>query len=204
MSCTTTLRAGIEGGARNVTLKSIDKLARALRVSTATLLSQASEPDASSAGECVDILVVEDDRADVEMTLQAFKRARITNPVQVVYDGNDALDFLFGAGQFAHRKMNDFLQLVLLDLHLPGIDGLEVLRRIKADERTRFIPVVVLTASRDAWELAECRRLGAETHIIKPVDFLGLSQAASRLNLAWALLKPPVTEPCAIAGSIPA
>lgn len=190
--------AGIEIGGRNVTLKSMERLARALGVSPATLLLQADELAAppeqtgpASTGQCVDILIVEDDRHDVELTLRAFKKARVTNAVQVVHDGKEALDFLFRAGRFADRKMQDRPHLVLLDLKLPKIDGLEVLRRIKADKLTRSIPVVVLSASSDSRDLVECRRLGAETYIIKPLDFLTLSQATPRLKLDWALLQPP-------------
>src|SRR5258707_3661278 len=124
----------------------------------------------SAPAKCVDILMVEDDLQDVEMTLQAFKKARITNSVQFLHDGEEALDFLFCTGRFAHRKMEDPPQLVLLDLNLPKVAGMAVLRRIKAAESTRSIPVVVLTASRDSQQLAECLRLGAETHIAKHVD----------------------------------
>jgi two-component system, response regulator len=190
--------AGIEGGLRNVTLKSIDKLARALQVSTATLLWHTGESSgrmSSSGGElptvkCVDILMVEDNREDVELTLRAFKQARITNSMQVVYDGQEALDFLFCTGRFALRKVQGRPQLVLLDLNLPKIGGMEVIRRIKTDKRTRRIPVVVLTASQNSQDIAQCQRLGAETCIVKPVDFQGLSRATPRLNLSWALFKP--------------
>jgi two-component system, response regulator len=204
--------SGIEGGVRNATLKSIDKLARALQVSAATLLLQPSVPpgreefssDESSFGQFVDILMVEDNRKDVELTLRAFKQARITNSVQVVYDGKEALDFLFCTGFFAHRKMEDRPNLVLLDLNLPKVGGMDVLRQIKADERTRSIPVVVLTASRNSQELAECQRLGAETYIVKPVDFLRLSQATPRLNLDWALLQPSKAKSRGIPGRLSA
>ena len=190
--------AGIEGGVRNVTLKSIDKLARALQVSTATLFLHAGKPGGltglasgeSSTGHCVDILMVEDNPDDVELTLQAFKEARITNSVQVVRDGEEALDFLFCKGRFAHRKKEERPQLVLLDLNLPKINGMEVLRRIKADKRTRSIPVVVLTVSRNTQEQLECQRLGVKTYIIKPVDFVTLSQVTPQLKLNWTLLKP--------------
>ncbi len=200
--------AGIERGVRNVTLKSIDKLARGLQVSNAALLSLAdgkagqAEPSngESSGGQRVDILMVEDDRNDVELTLKAFKQARITNSVQVVYDGKEALDFLFGTGSFAHRKNNDPPQLVLLDLKLPKIDGMEVLRRIKADKRTRSVSVVVLTTSRRSEDIAECRRLGAETYIVKPVNFQTLSQITPRLNLEWALLGAPDAKSRALPG----
>jgi CheY-like chemotaxis protein len=193
--------ADVEGGARNVTLKTMDRLARALEVSNATLLLEAGDPAVlaelageMSTGERVDILMAEDSRNDTELTLRAFKHARIANSVQVVHDGQEALDFLLCTGRFARRMIQDKPYLVLLDLNLPKISGVEVLRRIKADERTLSIPVVVLTASRDSKELAECRRLGAEACIVKPVDFLSLSNATPLLNLDWALLKPTAAE----------
>lgn len=173
--------AGIEGGARNLTLKSVDRLARALQVSVAALLL-----DISQFGE---ILLVEDNRDDVELTLQAFKKARITNPIFVVDDGAEALDYLFCAGRFTERRIEDRPHLVLMDLNLPKVGGMEVLRRIKADERTKSIPVAVLTGSQDEQIPDECQRLGASTYIAKPVDFQGLSQATRRLNLNWALLE---------------
>jgi CheY-like chemotaxis protein/DNA-binding XRE family transcriptional regulator len=192
--------AGIERGARNVTLKSIDKLARALGVSTAALLSSAAKTASqpgdpqreSHTGKFVDILLVEDRQSDVELTLQAFKKANITNPVHVVYDGAEALDFLFCRGQHANRKMENRPQIVLLDLNLPKINGLEVLRRIKSDERTRTIPVIVLTMSRRDRDISECHRLGAETYIVKPVDFNSFSKVTPQLSLRWALLEPAV------------
>ncbi len=173
--------AGIEGGARNLTLKSIDKLARALQVSIATLLL--------SSNQLGEILLVEDNPDDVDLTLQAFKKAKITNPLQIVGDGAEALDYLFCTGRFAGRRVEDRPHLVLLDLELPKIGGLEVLRRIKADDRTRSIPVAVLTASSEDQKFAECESAGAQTYIVKPVDFQGLSHATRRLNISWALLE---------------
>jgi CheY-like chemotaxis protein/DNA-binding XRE family transcriptional regulator len=188
----------VEGGARNVSLKTMERLARALEVSNATLLLEAGDPAllaelagrTATGGERVDILMAEDSHNDAEVTLQAFKHARIANAVQVVHDGQEALDFLLCTGRFARRIIHDKPYLVLLDLSLPKIDGMDVLRRIKADERTLSIPVVVMTASRDSHELAECRRLGAEACIVKPVDFLALCKATPLLNLDWVLLKP--------------
>jgi CheY-like chemotaxis protein/DNA-binding XRE family transcriptional regulator len=186
---------GIEGGTRNITLRSIEKLASALQVTTESLLLHADEngrPAELSGGKYADILMVEDNRDDVELALQAFKRARIINSVQVVYDGKEALNYLFCEGRFAGRQPEDQPQLVLLDLDLPKVGGLEVLRRLKAGKLTRLIPVVILTISRDACDISECRRLGAESYLIKPVNFLRLSQATSQLNLGWALLKSPL------------
>jgi CheY-like chemotaxis protein/DNA-binding XRE family transcriptional regulator len=190
--------AGIEGGARNVTLKSIYKLARALEVSTAALLAHTDETPGEtgkdtkelSTGHCVDILIVEDNREDIELAVQAFQEAKITNPIHVVHDGAEALDYLFCTGRYAHRKSEDRPHLVLLDLHLPKVSGMEVLRRIKADERMRSIPVVVLTGSRDSQELAECRRLGAETYIVKPVDLPQFCGVTPGLSLYWTLFQP--------------
>jgi CheY-like chemotaxis protein/DNA-binding XRE family transcriptional regulator len=196
--------AGIERGARNVTLKSIDKLARALGVSNADLLNpagefalQAGDPRSeASDGKFMDILVVEDSQADVELTLRAFEKAKITNPVHVVSDGAEALEFLFCRGRHAARKMENRPQLVLLDLNLPKIGGLEVLRRIKTDGRTRRIPVIVLTVSNRNRDIGECRRLGAETYIVKPVDFANFSKVTPQLSLRWALLEPaPAPSP---------
>jgi CheY-like chemotaxis protein len=197
--------AGIESGGRNLTLKSIDKLAGALQVPTATLLSAAGGAGwGPAAAAHVDILMVEDNRDDVALALRTFNQARITNSVQVVHDGREALDFLFCEGRFAGRMAEDRPQLVLLDLKLPRVSGLEVLWRIKTDERTRSIPVVVLTGSQDSQILAECQRLGAEASIAKPVDFHGLSLATSRLNLDWTLRgaprRVPQSRPPAYAG----
>jgi two-component system response regulator len=193
---------GIEAGLRNITLRSIEKLAGALQVSTETLLWHADGENGrtrpscggSAAGKYVDILMVEDNPDDAELALQAFRKARINNPIQVVGDGEGALDYLFCKGRFAGRKPEDQPQLVLLDLQLPKISGLEVLRRLKAEKQTRLIPVVILTVSRDVDDIQECRRLGVESYIVKPVNFLRLSQATSQLNLDWALLKPPASE----------
>jgi CheY-like chemotaxis protein len=183
--------AGIESGGRNVTLKSMQKLAGALRVPTAALLSAEGGLAPLPAANYVDILLVEDDPNDVELTLRAFKQARITNLVQVVLDGQEALEFLFCSGRFVNRKVENRPQLVLLDLNLPRVSGIEVLLRVKTDRRTRSIPVVVVTDSRDPQILAECRRLGAKSYIVKPINFQTLGEATLRLNLNWALLKMP-------------
>jgi two-component system, response regulator len=140
--------------------------------------------------ELVEILLVEDNENDVLLVTQALKNANITNRVFVMRDGAAALDFLFSAGEFAHRRNNDRPQVILLDLNLPKIDGLEVLRRIKADSRTRSIPVVVLTSSKEDLDISTAKHLGAETYIVKPVDFQNFSATALKLSLQWALLKP--------------
>jgi CheY-like chemotaxis protein len=185
----------VERGARNVSLESIMRLAIALEISLSTLFSRLGEqsPDRAlgllSQDELVEILIVEDSIEDVELTKKALKDVCITNHIHVVRDGAAALDFLFCKGEYAHRKRTIRPQLILLDLGLPKIDGLEVLRQIKGDSRTRTIPVIVVTVSDRDRDLAASQRLGAEGYIVKPVDFQNLSGVTPQLSLQWALLK---------------
>ena len=139
----------------------------------------------------VEILLVEDNPSDIELTLRAFKKNNITNNVHVVRDGAEALDFIFARGEYADRTMNHQPKVILLDLKLPKVDGLEVLRRIKADERTKLIPVVVLTSSREEQDLTESYKLGVNSYITKPVDFENFAKAVSALGYYWALLNQP-------------
>jgi len=178
-------------------LESIEKLARALEVSIPTLFAASGDqlPDAVpvrhlSPDELVDILLVEDNDDDVTLCMHGLQAANITNRIRVVRDGEEALDFLFCEGKYKHRRLNDQPQVILLDLNLPRVNGLEVLRRIKADPRTRSIPVVVLTSSNRDRDIQTSKRLGAETYIVKPVDFQNLSQVTPQLSFRWALLKP--------------
>ena len=137
----------------------------------------------------INILLVEDNPDDVELTLHALKKNNIVNPVKIVRDGQEALDYLYHKGKYESMDY-DLPNVILLDLKLPKISGLEVLRHIKADEKTRPIPVVVLTASQSDRDITESRQLGAATYIVKPVDFHRLSQVTPQLSLNWALLKP--------------
>ncbi|MGH7972271.1 MAG: response regulator [Limisphaerales bacterium] len=190
--------ADVERGARNVTLKSIVRLARALEVSTADLLVQSCQGgvtapqrlDQPAPGELADILLVEDDPSDVNLTLLAFQRANIANPVHVVRDGEEALDYLFRTGNYAGRVVHSPPAVILLDLNLPKVSGIEVLARIKADPRTQRISIVVLTASQSSPDVQESRRLGADAYIVKPVDFQSFSRVTPQLRLLWALLHP--------------
>jgi CheY-like chemotaxis protein len=187
--------ADIERGARNLSLANIEKLAKALETSIPILFAQdepSGKPDATKLRE---ILLVEDNPDDVEMTLRAFKNASVANPVQVLRDGAEALDFLFSTGNYAGRKSEPPPHVVLLDLNLPKVNGLEVLRRLKADSRTLSIPVVVLTASERDRDIDESRRLGAESYIVKPVDFLRFSQVTPQLKLSWSLVKHHAAQP---------
>jgi len=184
----------IERGARNPSLESIEKLAQALGISLPVLFERAT--NLSSGNGMVEILLVEDDPHDVELTLRAFKKARISNPLHIVRDGAEALDFLFAEGGFAARGDTSVPKVILLDLNLPKVTGIEVLRQIKADQHTRKIPVVILTVSTRDRDITECRRLGAATYIVKPVGFQNFSEVIPRLDMEWALLKPPAGALC--------
>lgn len=180
----------VERGARNPSLESVEKLASALQLSLPMLFETAGLAGTAR----VEILLVEDNPADVELTKLAFEKARILNPLHVVADGVEALDFLFATGAYQHRNYAPLPQVILLDLNLPRKSGLEVLRRIKADELLKEISVVVLTASREDRHMAECRRLGVETYLPKPVGFKEFSEVTRDLNLAWTLVKPSPPE----------
>ena len=136
----------------------------------------------------VEILLVEDNAQDEELTLRALKERNIANQVFVARDGAEALDFFFGDGSHPWREIGIAPRVVLLDLKLPRVDGLEVLRRLKADERTRGLPVVVLTSSREEPDITAAYRLGANSYIVKPVDFESFARAVSDLGLYWVLL----------------
>jgi CheY-like chemotaxis protein len=174
----------VERGARNPSLESVDKLARALELSLPMLLEGAG-PDQA----LVEILLVEDEPADIELTIRAFEKARLTNPIHVARDGVEALEFLFAQGRHADREGHPLPRVVLLDLNLPKKSGIEVLRQIKSNQRTRDIAVVILTVSERDRDMKECRRLGAETYIIKPVDFQNFSEVTPHLQLAWTLVR---------------
>jgi CheY-like chemotaxis protein len=139
----------------------------------------------------VEILLVEDNPNDVELTLRALKKNNLTNKVQVVKDGAEALEYIFANGAYAHRKIEDHPKVILLDLKLPKVDGLEVLRRIKSDERTKIIPVVVLTSSKEERDLVDSYKLGANSYITKPVDFESFVRSVAELGLYWLLLNQP-------------
>jgi CheY-like chemotaxis protein len=178
----------VERGERNPSIASIEKLAQALEVSFTSLFERTG-PHAG-AREAVEILLVEDNPIDVELTKNAFKKAQITNPLHVVNDGEAALDFVFARGSHADRSKARPPQLILLDLNLPKTSGLEVLREIKEDKRTQDIPVIILTISERDEDINECRRLGAETYIVKPVSFQNFSKVTTLLSLSWVLVEP--------------
>ena len=137
------------------------------------------------------ILLVEDNPSDIGLTQRALAKSQIANELVVAEDGQEALDFLFGTGAYAGREMDLSLALILLDLKLPRVDGLEVLRRIRADARTQRLPVVILTSSQEEQDLAQSYDLGANSYIRKPVDFAQFAQAIQHLGLYWLVLNEP-------------
>lgn len=139
----------------------------------------------------IEILLVEDNPDDLEMTLRALRRAKLANNIQVVRDGAEALDFIFAEGPYSARKVENGPKVMLLDLKLPKIDGLEVLRRVKGDPRTKAIPVVVLTSSKEQPDVAQCYSLGVNSYIVKPVNFERFAAAVSELGMYWLLLNQP-------------
>ena len=136
----------------------------------------------------VEILLVEDNPNDVRLTLHALRNYNLTNNIHVIRDGAEALDFIFCTGEYAQRTTAQPPKVILLDLKLPLVTGLEVLQRIKADERTRLIPVVVLTSSREERDIVDSYRLGVNSYITKPVDFEQFAEAVRTLGMYWVLL----------------
>ncbi|HBU69335.1 MAG TPA: two-component system response regulator [Elusimicrobia bacterium] len=134
----------------------------------------------------VEILLVEDNPQDVELTLRAFKKNNLSNRIHVAKDGAEALDFIF-----SNNTNNKILKFIMLDLKLPKISGIDVLRRIKSDESTKTIPVVILTSSKEEFDITECYKYGANSYIVKPVDFAKFTQAVSDLGLYWLLINQP-------------
>ncbi len=139
----------------------------------------------------VEILIVEDTDQDLQLALRALRKANLTNQIQVAHDGEEALEFLFCEGPYAGRRIENSPKVILLDLKLPKIDGLEVLQRIKADPRTQAIPVVVLTSSKEQRDVVESYKLGVNSYIVKPVNFEGFVKAVQDLGMYWLLLNQP-------------
>jgi two-component system, response regulator len=139
----------------------------------------------------VEILLVEDNPDDLEMELLTLREMKVANHVQIARDGVEALDFIFCRGPHAGRKIENSPKVVLLDLKLPKVDGLEVLRAIKDDPRTQSIPVVVLTSSKEQSDVVESYKLGVNSYIVKPVDFEQFAEAIKKLGLYWLLLNQP-------------
>ena len=196
--------ADLERGSRNPSLNSIAKLAKALKLSLSDLFGNTQRALAMPRytrgngwdsgqrnGYHVEVLLVEDNDNDAELAIHALKACNLSNRVHRVGDGHNALDFIFRTGAYAEQRPVKGTLVVLLDLNLPGMNGLSVLKRIKSDSRSRTIPVIILTASRHKDDIAESRRLGADDYIVKPVDFEQFSRTMPRIGFHWLLLKRP-------------
>jgi len=136
----------------------------------------------------IEILLVEDNPEDLTLTLRALKKAALSNRIHVCRDGEEALDFLFCQGQFAERQTSNAPRLILLDLKLPKIDGLEVIQKLKADPQTKHIPIVALTSSKEQTDIVRSYSLGVNSYIVKPVDFERFVDAVRDLGMYWLLL----------------
>ncbi len=139
-----------------------------------------------------DILLVEDNPADAKLTLIGLKDCHLSNRVLHVEDGVEALDYLFGRGKFADRDISNLPVLILLDLKMPKIDGIEVLEKIRADERTKAIPVTVFTSSQESPDVKRCYELGVNSYVVKPLDFDSFNKVVSEVGLYWAVVNLPL------------
>ena len=144
----------------------------------------------------VEILLVEDSPQDAELTIRALKKRNLANHLVHVADGQEALDFLFCTGAYAQRPPCEQPKVVMLDLKLPKVSGIEVLRKLRADERTKLLPIVIMTSSREDSDVIESYKLGANSYVVKPVGFENFAEAVSNLGLYWLLLnQPPAAQP---------
>lgn len=150
----------------------------------------------------VEILLVEDNPHDVILTLDAFELHKLSNKIHVARDGEEALDYLFCRAQYIQRDMGDRPKFVLLDLKLPKVDGIEVLRQIRADPRTSTIPVVILTSSKEDRDIVAGYKLGVNSYIVKPVDFEKFTESVRTLGLYWLLMNQPPLVPSTIGAGI--
>ena len=139
----------------------------------------------------IEILLVEDNMSDAELTIRALKKNNLANKLIHLKDGAEALDFLFAEGEYSERKPEMGPKVILLDLKMPKVNGIEVLRKIKVDDRTKKIPVVMLTSSKEDPDINECYRLGVNSYVVKPVDFESFIKAVSQLGLFWMILNQP-------------
>lgn len=189
--------ADIERGVRNVTLRSIRQLSEALQVPVETLFARANQVGSGKGATgrsngAAEILVIEDNPSDAELIRRLFDRVALVNPCKVINSGAEAIDYLCGKGRYTKPASP---RLILLDLSLPGVSGIEVLRRIRGDARSKTLPVIVLTVSRNSRDIVECGRLGVSSYIVKPVTFESLSRLTPKLQLHWALLNSKSARP---------
>ncbi|HEY8689822.1 MAG TPA: response regulator [Chitinophagaceae bacterium] len=139
----------------------------------------------------IEVLLVEDNASDAEMTTRALKKNNLSNKLLHLTDGSEALDFIFAEGEYSGRQMENIPKVILLDLKMPKVSGIEVLRRIKTDERTRKIPVVMLTSSKEDPDIEACYALGVNSYVVKPVDFNEFQKAISNVGLFWLIINQP-------------
>jgi len=143
----------------------------------------------------VDILLVEDNPNEAQLTIRSFKKSNVANRLIHIDDGAEALDFIFARNKYAGRRIENLPKLILLDLKLPKLSGLEILKKVKEDERTKIIPVIVLTSSKEEPDIIACYKLGVNSYIVKPVNFDSFSKAIVELGMYWMFLNvPPVAE----------
>jgi two-component system response regulator len=145
--------------------------------------------------ERVDILLVEDNQHEARLTIRSFQKSNLTNGLLHIADGAEALDFIFARNQYASRRVQDVPKLILLDLKLPKVSGLEILKAVKEDEHTKVIPVIVLTSSKEEPDITACYKLGVNSYIVKPVDFGSFSKAVAELGMYWMFLNVPPVIP---------
>ncbi|MBI2279171.1 MAG: response regulator [Bacteroidetes bacterium] len=139
----------------------------------------------------VEILIVEDNMSDAEMTIRALKKNNLTNKLLHLKDGAEALDFIFARENYSDRKIENIPKVILLDLKMPKVNGIQVLQELKSDERTKKIPVVILTSSKEDPDIQECYCLGANSYVVKPVQFEMFVKVVSELGLYWMILNQP-------------
>jgi two-component system response regulator len=141
----------------------------------------------------IDILLIEDNVSDAELTIRELKKHHLANNLFHVKDGEEALDFIFATGKYSNRSIGKPPKIVLLDIQMPKVNGIEVLQKIKSDERTKATPVVILTSSKENPDIKKCYALGANSYIVKPVNFEGFAEAIKTLGFYWLLLNQPPT-----------
>lgn len=138
-----------------------------------------------------EIVLVEDNESDAELTIRALKKNNIVNKLIHLHDGEEALEYVFATGKYSERNINDLPKVILLDLKMPKVGGLEVLKKIKSDDRTKIIPVIILTSSKEDKDIIEGYKLGVNSYIVKPVGFENFAKAISEIGLYWLLLNQP-------------
>jgi two-component system response regulator len=143
----------------------------------------------------VEVLLVEDNMHDAEMTIRSLKKVNLANNLVHVRDGEEALDFIFAQGKFADRNIVNGPKVILLDIKMPKVDGIEVLRRLKSDDAAKTIPVVIMTSSKEEQDIISSYKLGVNSYVVKPVDFEGFARAVSQLGLYWLLTNQPPMPP---------